>query len=164
MNSFPGQLEKEVRVLWVRQEKKQNKTPQLRLFFSVGRCDFKTMTITSCLHQLLKIAFGVFVLVSPGRSLQYQPPLYTEQLHPKKREVGNFRVWLNNVKCEGPALTPGPWKLMLPGLCLFPSFPSFHNFTTPREFLVNPPCSGHWREAGRRKVHFGDNVRPLFAG
>lgn len=49
---------------WTKNPK--NKQPQLRLFFSVGRCDFQTMTLTSCLQQLLKIAFGDFVLASPG--------------------------------------------------------------------------------------------------
>lgn len=83
-----------MRILWDR----KNKTLPSRLFFSVGRCDFKTMTFTSCLHQMLKLAFGVFVLVPPGLRLWKPPPLYTEQLHPKKREAGNFRVWLKRIQ------------------------------------------------------------------
>ena len=38
------------------------------------------------------------MLVSPGLRLWKPPPLYTEQLHPKKREAGNFRVWLKRIQ------------------------------------------------------------------
>lgn len=84
--------------------KKQKQNTSIKIIFLCWEMWFKTMTSISCLHQLLKIAIGVFALVSPGHRLWNHLPLYTEQLHPKGRKAG---IQCGSIiqKSEGPALS-----------------------------------------------------------